>query len=258
MIAENSISVFSNMLDDIKKFWFVSLIIFHGIFFTFYTYSIFTNLSNLLFLITYAILFILSILSFVLFLIKHKNKNHTHKKIVRHKNFLKYIVNTTMLIANIIELATLGIDDFSKIILIISSITLFAQIIIEFLKIFSEKYVKDLKFALEKDFGFLNIKNWKSTSLKIIDAPLEKLATLKQDKELSKQEIKLEQHKQRYRDRTKLQKPQKILDKKRKHEEARKHEATRVNKEIAEIKSHLSTIFKKDKENNTNQQQSNK
>ena len=46
MIAERSVAVLSNMLDDIKKIWFFSLFVVQSIFIVFYAYSIYNNIEN--------------------------------------------------------------------------------------------------------------------------------------------------------------------------------------------------------------------
>ena len=245
MIAEKSISVLSNMLDDIKKFWFGSLIVFQSIFIVFYLYSIFKNLNNLIFVITYSILFILSITSFVIFLKNHYTHRKQHRKLLRHKNFLKYFVNLIMIIVNIIELTNINIDTFGKILLIVSSFSLLIQVSIELIKIFAEKYFSDLKDAFEKDFGLLNIKNWKSNSLKIIDAPLEKLASLKEKNKPTKEDIKIDKHLKRYKERKAHQNEINAIKKIEKRSEAKKQEDLRVHKEINELKSHIKTILTK-------------
>lgn len=246
MVAERSISVLSNMLDDVKKIWFVALITAQSVFMLLYAYSIYANVNRLFFLIAYITLFALSILSFILFLIKNKNKKF-NKTFFRTKNFFKYAVNATMIIVSIIETIKYGISDFNKILLIVSGVSLLAQIFIEGIKIFTEKYTEDFKTAVSEDFGWVNYLNperAKSNLIKLIDAPFEKLANLKQgkEKEISKEAQRVEEHVKRFKakreERNSIKKTQ---------------EKSRIKSELDELKSHVATIFKKTKPETENE-----
>ncbi|MBQ7977849.1 MAG: hypothetical protein IJ301_04625 [Clostridia bacterium] len=243
MIAKRSIAVLTNMLEDIKKICFCSLIIVQSIFIIFYFYSIYNNFNNLIFLITYSVLCLLSIITFILFLIKHKQNQKINKNFSRSKNFLKYIVNVIMLIVNIIDMLNFGINDFSKVLLAISGISLFIQITFEFIKIFAEKYIRDFKYAFEKDFEFFNFSKWKSNTIKLINVPFEKLEIRKtgQSKELSKEELILENHLKKFR----FIKEQKAIAKIEKKSEAKKQENLRIHKELKELKNHVANVFGK-------------
>lgn len=240
MVAERSVSVLSNMLDDIKKIWFITLIIVQSVFMLLYAYSIYANINRLFFLIAYSTLFMLSILSFILFLIKRKVKN-INKTFYRTKNFFKYAVNAAMIVVSVIETIKYGISDFNKILLIVSGATLLLQLFIECIKIFAEKYTEDLKSAFTKDFewvNFLDPKKVKSNILKIIDAPFEKLANLKEnkEKEVEKEEQRISDHVKRYK------------EKQEERDSIKKaQEETRIKNELNELKSHVAAIFKKSK-----------
>lgn len=247
MFITNSVAVLTNMLEDIKRIWYVTLVIVQSIFIILYSYSIYVNLDKTIFLITYSILFLLSLISFILFFINHKNKVFN-----RVKNNLKYIVNIIMLTVNIVEMIKFNIDDFNKILIIISAISLLVQIIVELIKIFAEKYINDFNNALKKDLeplNILNIKRIRSNLLKLVDTPLEKIAELKtgKKKELSKDEIKLIKHKKRYKSRKRKLKEQEIFKKIEKKEKLKNQEEIRVQKEIIEIKQHFANIFTRKK-----------
>lgn len=247
MFITNSVAVLTNMLEDIKRIWYVTLVIVQSIFIILYSYSIYVNLDKTIFLITYSILFLLSLISFILFFINHKNKVFN-----RVKNNLKYIVNIVMLAVNIVEMVKFNIDDFNKILIIISAISLLVQIIVELIKIFAEKYINDFNNALKKDLeplNILNIKRIRSNLLKLVDTPLEKIAELKtgKKKELSKDEIKLIKHKKRYKSRKRKLKEQEIFKKIEKKEKLKNQEEIRVQKEIIEIKQHFANIFTRKK-----------
>lgn len=252
MICENSRSVLSNMLEDIKRAWFVTLIVVQCVFMIFYSYSIYANIDRLVFLITYSILFVLSIISFVLFLLKHKKNVKQNKDLVRGKNFLKYFVNATMLIVNIIELTKFGCSDFSKILLVISGISLLVQVIIEFIKMFAERYIKYFTLALKKDFAiidYLNPKKLGSNALKVLDAPIEFVARkIKgEEKTLTKEERVLEDYKEKFKQKQEEKKERKALEKIEKAAETKKQEYIARKKEWNEIKDHFSTVFRRGK-----------
>ena len=250
MIAENSISVFTNMLEDIKKICFRTLFVVQVIFMVLYSYSIYANLDRLIFLITYSILFALSIFSFGLFLVKHKKNKKQNKEVIRAKNFLKYIVNAIMLVVNIVEMVKFGINDFSKMLLVISGVSLLVQVIFEFVKMFAEKYVRDLTLAVKKDFKYLNPGSWGAGIMKAIDAPLEALALRKEGKtkELSKEELILKEHRDKHEKRVEEHKEEKELAKIEKKAESKKQRDIALKKEMFEFKKHIATILKKKKE----------
>lgn len=252
-MATKTIPVLSNMLDDIKRFCFVSYIVIQIIFFCFYGISIYNNLNNLFFLISYISILIFSIITFILFLLR--NKKNKFNKIARIKNFYKYFINLLMIIFTIVELIKYGIDDFSKFLLIISTITLTLQIFIEFVKIFFEKYVEDLKYALSEDFSFFNLGRIKSNTLKIVDAPLKAIANLKNGKEeisLPKEELRSQKHIDRFNERKEKNKKQDKIEKLKIKKQKKEAETQRVEIEKSNIKRHLKAIFSKKEKNNKN------
>lgn len=249
MVGKYTRAVGTNMLDEIKKIWFISLIILQVIFIAFYSFSIYTNIDRLIFLITYSILFGLSIISFILFLVNHKKRKKLNKVYKKAKNYLKYVVNATMLVVNIIEMVKYGASDFNKILLIVSGISLIIQLILEGITSFAERYFRDFNIAIEKDFGFLNPKRLASTALKVVDAPLKKIAEIKtpEFKVVKKEDKILEKHIKKFDDKAE----ERELAKKEKKAEKRKEELQRVKDEFKQIGSHIKSIFSKKKDPET-------
>lgn len=242
------------MLQDIKKLWFVTLFVFQAIFIAFYAYSIYSNIGRLVFLIAYSILLALSLISFITFLIRHRQHRKQNKKFSRAKNFLKYATNFIMIIVNIIQMIKYGVDTYSKVLLIISAISLSVQIIIEIVKMFAERYIEDLKYAFEKDFELLDLSKWKSNGLKLINAPLEKIANIKKgkEKEMSKEDERIERHIQKYKDRIEEHKEQRSIERQAEKEEKKQQENLRVKQQLAELKSNIKELFTRNKKETSN------
>lgn len=234
-------AVGANFVDDIKKVCFLSLCILQAVLIVFYGYSIYANIDQVVFLISYSILCLLSIVYFIIFLIKHNNKKVKDKGIKRFKKHFAYVLNLIMIIFKIVEMFHYGIDDFSKVLLIVSGLILFIQIILEAITLFIERYIKDLNIAIDHDLGYLRHITKKSTILKLIDAPLEKLALLKEGKEKEKtdEEIRIDKHIERFEERQ----IELSIAKAEKKEEERKEEEKRIKNEIEEIKQHLKMLF---------------
>ncbi len=249
MIAENSRSVLSSMLDDIKRAWFITLCIMQSVFIVFYGYSIYSNLNKMIFLVSYSVLTLLSLVTFIVFLVSHHKQKKQNKEFVRTKNFLKYIVNATMLVFNIVELVKFGIDDFAKILLILSGVLLFAQVAMECIKIFAERYIRDFRYAFEKDFEILDPNKLKGNVWKMVDAPLEKFVQRKFgiEKELSPEEARMEEYKRKFREKNEIEKEKKKYAKIEKKAEAKKQGYIMAQKEKQEIKKHLVMILGKGK-----------
>jgi len=258
MIAENSRSVLSNMLDDIKKAWFVTLIVVQTIFIVFYTYSIYSNVDNLIFLITYSILCLLSLISFVVFLVKHKNHKKQNKRFLRIRNFIRYILNAIMLVVVIVEMVQFGISDFSKILLVVSAVSLLVQIVIECIKMFAEKYVRDFHLAIEQDFAILDPTRFRSNILKMINIPLDKIVLMKEgkEKELSEDEKRLEEHRNRFTARMQEQEEWKSVERMEKRIEKKKQEELRIGKEWKKIKEKVICLVGKKKKDETEEKSS--
>ncbi|MBE5756379.1 MAG: hypothetical protein E7342_01130 [Clostridiales bacterium] len=226
MIAERTRFALHNLLIDVKKIYAIFSYVLYGVFFIFYGFSIYSTINKLPFLIIYCILCFLTLLSLIFFLIKNKENKETIRKINRIKNFFKYAVLFTMLVVNVVEMLKFGTSDFNKIMLFVSGLFLVIQIIFEFVTMFVEKYVKVLTDAIQKDFEFIHPTTWKRGALRILDAPLEKLARKKSGEE------KEENHSfDEFVETVKKTNKQKEKDKRK--------------KEIEQIKTHVNTIFKK-------------
>ena len=219
------------LIEDVKKILFWTTIIVSLIFFGFYGYSIYKNVDNLIFLITYSLLFSISVITFVNYLLTYSKNTKRMKNFNRFLRVFKYIVNGTMLVVNVVNMFTYQTSDLSKMLLIVSAISLFVQVVVELLRIFVENYVEMFMFAVQKDFSIFfktsELGGIKGAALKIIDAPIERIAkkiTKEKEPELTKSELKFK----------------KIEDE---FEEKQKEKAeVIVNNEKAEIKSHLKVI----------------
>lgn len=246
MIGKNTVAVCSNMLDEIKKIWFVSLIILQAIFMVVYSYSIYINLDRLIFLVSYSILFVLSIVSFILFLINQKKRKKLNKVYKKTRNYLKYVVNVIMLIVNIVEMVKYGATDFNKILLLVSGILLIVQLILEGITLFAERYIRDLHLAFEKDFSSFYPNRLPSNLLKVVNAPLKKIAEIKNTEfnVVKKEDKILEKHIQKYDKKTE----ERESIKRREKIEKRKEELERIKIQCKQIGTNVKLIFTKKKD----------
>jgi len=245
MIAERSIAVLSDMLDDIKKILFYTIIVVQSIFVIFYGYSIYNNLQNIIFLITYSVLFVLSITFFINSIVKHNSDKSLNKNGKRFLNICKYLVNGTMLVVNVIELVKYGATDISKILLIVSAISLFVQVAIELIKVFMEKHFKRLKLALELDFKFFyKFKEYKGNFYEMLEAPVEKLANWieKKEPEKSDEEIVLDSLVEKYEKKAEKKKAEKQEKKSQKKLETKQRSHENAEKQKEEFRQHIGVI----------------
>ena len=231
-------AVGTKLIEDVKKILFWTTIIVSLIFFGFYGYSIYNNVDNFIFLITYSLLFSIAVITFVNYLLTHSKTTTRIKRFKRFLRVLKYIVNGTMLVVNVINMIIYPVSDLSKILLIVSAISLLVQIIVELLRIFIENYVNMFMIAVQDDFSIVfkasELGGVKGAALKIIDAPIEAIAkkiTKEKEPELTKTELKVKKLEEDFEERLIEQKREKEIKKQ-----------TIVNNEKNEIKSHLKVI----------------
>lgn len=246
-----SFAVLKNMLKDIEKILHITIIIVQSIFFITYGYSIYCNLDNILFLIIYIILFALSLFYFIFYLKTYKKGSKLIDRIKRFSRIFKYLVNGTMVVVKCVEMVEFGISDFNKILLIVSAVSLLAQVVIEFIRIFTEKYIDLFTEAVKMDLAWVGklgkVKEVKGNLFELIDAPLEALAnkiegTTPSEPELTEIQKKLNKMAEDYEVEVKETKKEK---KEKKKEEIRRKSKENADKQKQEIKEHLNVIKKK-------------
>lgn len=85
-----------------------------------------------------------------------------------------------MLVLNVIDMIKFGASDLNKILLALSGISIFAQIIVEFVRAYVERYAEYMIMAFEQDLGILGklgeIGDVKGNILKIVNKPLQAVA----------------------------------------------------------------------------------
>ena len=234
-------AVGEKMIEDIRKIVFYTTIVVQFIFFAFYGYSIYNNINKLTFLIIYASLLGLSAISFINFLITYNNSSKANKHFKRFLRVLKYLANGTMLVISAYEIIKFSGSNLSKIILIASALSLFVQVIFEFIRIFIEKYTELFIVSAQMDLQFvtnlMKIKEVKGNLLELIEDPLEAIANKHERKE--QKPSKTEEYVNRLADE---------FDAKHK-EKAKEHHQKRVDEQKKEIVEHIHTIknfFKRD------------
>lgn len=189
------IGVTNKLIADIEKIFYWTNIVVQSIFFGYYGYSIYSNIHNLAFLIIYSLLLIFSTMGFVYYLRNYQNKDKANFKAIR-KTFRisRYAINGSMLVLNMIEIIRYGGSQLTYTLIAFSTTSLFIQIIVEFVRNFSDSYIDLFRIAIEKDTAFLrsmpDIKDFKGNLLGLVDAPLGALAKKGENKkrELSENE----------------------------------------------------------------------
>lgn len=248
--------VLSQIVDDIKKIAFWSNIIVQFIFFVFYIYSICTNINHIILLTIYSTLLLIATITFITFLTTHLKKIKKPKRFYRLLRFGKYFTNGTLIALNIYAMIKYGATDWNKIILAVSLISLFIHLIIESIRMLTERYAKWLSIAIENDFSLLvkwnNLKEGKTTLLSIVNAPLENWANKLENKEteLTEDEIYVNQLAQKYEENAK--------EKKIQHQTQVKEQKKATNKLakaniITNLKRIKNSIFKKKPKQNDNE-----
>lgn len=248
MVLKNTRMVLSNLLDDIKKFWFVALCVVQTVFILFYSYSIYNNLSKTIFLVIYSVLLLISTTTFILIVINYLKHKKSNVAFNRGKNIVKYLANLTMIVTNIFETIKYGSTDFNKILLIVSVVSLLIQILIEIVKVFAELYGEALKAAVTKDFELLEFLNKDKAPAKIISAiakPLEKIAGI--ETEQTSEDKILEKHKKRYAKKQEELDELKLIKKQEQEEEGK----LAVRKEVKRLKTAVAKILNTDTSTDT-------
>ena len=179
-IMQRTRGIFNQMVNDVRRVVFWTNIIVQSIFFVFYGFSIYESIQNIPFLILYSILLLISIITYITFLVVNIKKLNKPKNFNRALRIFKYFANGTMLILNVIDMIKFGASDLNKILLALSGISIFAQIIVEFARAYVERYTDLIKIALEEDLGILakldEIRDVKGNFLKLVNKPLQSLA----------------------------------------------------------------------------------
>lgn len=226
---------------DIEKLLHVVNVIVSLFFIGYYCYSIYINIDNITFLVINSIFLFLGIFGFILYLVTYK-KNNKNIKII--KNIIgksKYLTKVAVLIINTVNVWKYGGTLISKILLIVSAITIISQLLLEIIKIFIFKYVELFNESIHQDLEFVfnlsKIKESKGNFFEMLDAPLEKLANKLEGKEKvkTKGEKELDKLVDQYGDKVK-----ELNDAKKAETKARSEDRAQYHKEG--IKEHLKTI----------------
>ena len=188
MLLGRTRAVANNLIEDIKKILFYTTVLVQSVFFIFYGYSIAKSLDNLLFFIIYSLLFILAVINFIYYLKTH-NIQHKKNKFIFSLKIFRYILNLTMIVTNCIQILTSASSDLSKIFLIFSVLSYFVQIVLEFVKVFVERYVELFSKSLELDLEIIDIlfnkpKEVKGNFFALLDKPLEAIANKIENKQV--------------------------------------------------------------------------
>lgn len=244
-ILSRTKGIFSQMLSDIRKITFITNIIVQTIFFIYYIFTICNSVNNIVFLITYSVLLLIATITFITYLTVHIRKIKKPKYFYRLLRVVKYFTNGIMLFLNIYEMIRYGISDLNKIILVISAISLIAQIVIELVRLFVEKYVRLVTTSLEMDLGILgklgSLKEVKGNFFKLIDLPLEVIANKIDHKEpqLSEDEIYINEVAEKYAEQAKIKKDQKKEETKKRSDEKARREKKKIVEHWGVIKNYI-------------------
>jgi hypothetical protein len=222
---ERTSAVIDKTLKDLQRLSFWVYLLVQTIFVGLYAFKIYASREKIVYLVLYSILAGLSLFAFVFYLSTYKNKKA--QSIIKTKRGIrigKYSANAIMIIVILVEFAQGGASELSIILSGISMVSFAAQILIECLRVFYERYAKLLEVALNKDIA--GIETF-THPLKAIDAPLEALSAKLNGapkEEMDETERYVEGLKDDYQAKKKI------------------HKAERSRKDKAQIKGHLMAI----------------
>ena len=246
-VLPRTIAVGKKMIKDIERILYWTTIVVQLIFFISYGYSIYTNISNIVFLVIYSILFVFSVINFIYYLVTYNSDN---KKAVgtvkRGFRVFKYLINGTMLGVNIFEMINYGTSDWNKILLVVSGVSLLAQIVLELVRLFVGRYIDLFTEAIGMDLAIIEkiakVKEVKGNVFELIDAPLEKLANKLEGKDPNDDLTET----QKYLNELALVEKEKARQAKiEKKMRIKQNSDEKAQKQKGEIKEHLSIIKNK-------------
>jgi uncharacterized membrane protein YgaE (UPF0421/DUF939 family) len=142
-----------------------------------------------------------------------------------------------MLVLNLIEIIRYGGSNIAYTLIVLSSISLIIQIIVEFIRVFVSEYVSLYTIAIDKDTQFLrriqDVKDVKGNFYGIVDAPLEVIA-----KKIKKGSNELSEKEKLVESLANISKTKKSNKRKVRHKE-------NVKRQKEEIREHLNIIKKR-------------
>lgn len=232
---DRTTAVVEKTLKDLSRISFVITIVVQVFFLILYGYKIYINLfDHPYYLAIYSTLAVVSIFGFIFFLVTHKNRN---EKVVLGTNrvvrICKYFANAAVIVVVLIEFTQKDVTDLDVVISGISIASFALQVVMEFIRVLYEKYSELIKIALTKDLEKFDFgKKFYGSIGKPIEALANKVnGVKKEEKELSKAEIEVDELTEDYRTR---QKETKSVKKKAVRDE---------------FWGHFKRIFRRDKKN---------
>lgn len=187
MILPRTFAVIDKLLKDIEKILYRTTIIVQLIFFGYYGYSIYSNLSNITYLIAYFLLLAFSTIGFIYYLVNYRIKgSNTVRTIKMSFRISKYVINGSMLLLNVFEIIRHGGSDIAYALVILSSISLVIQVMLEFIRGFATLYFDLFTIAVDKDTKFItkfkDVVDFKTHAYRLADSPLEVLTNNRSSK----------------------------------------------------------------------------
>lgn len=206
---KRTIAVLDKTLRDLTKLSYWIFVVVQIIFLALYGFKIYTHLGDLIYFIPYVALAALSLFGFIFFLSTYKNRR---KKGVmgtkRSVRIMKYLANGLMIVVLLIEFLNRTVSPLEIIVSVISILGFIAQIVIEVVRIFYERYAELFAIALEKDLEpYAILLDPKAKFYERINAPLAAMTgRAVEEKVPSRQELYVEQLKEDYEEKRRAQK----------------------------------------------------
>ncbi|HZJ89666.1 MAG TPA: hypothetical protein VFD05_03155 [Bacilli bacterium] len=194
-------AVLDKTIRDLTKLSYWIFVVVQVIFLALYGFKIYTHLGDLIYFIPYVVLSVLSLFGFIFFLSTYK---HRRKKGVmgtkRSVRIMKYLANGLMIVVLLIEFLNRTVTPLEIIVSVISILGFIAQVVIEVVRIFYERYAELFAIALEKDLApFAILLDPKGKFYERINAPLAAMTgRVAEEKVPSRQELYVEQLKEDY------------------------------------------------------------
>ena len=159
---DNSKRALSDIIQVLQKVLDVFSIVLFVVFTGFYGYQIYIHINDSIFiLIIYCVLILIHTLTFIFSKISKVDKNLTHaekyeqKRQIRNRKrvfkIIKLSVNTAAIIWNFVDIITGTVSDLRIMIVLISAVLLFAQILMEIVLSLLLVYFDNLRIAVIED-----------------------------------------------------------------------------------------------------------
>ena len=163
---DRSRKALASIIDILQKTLEAFSIILFIVFTLFYGYQIYAHIDSVVFIVVYSLLIVIHTLAFI-FAKTSKVKGETHaeryeqRRAIRNRKrvfkIIKLSINALAIIWNVIEIFTSKVSDLRIMIVIISAVLLFAQILMEIILSLLISYFDNFRIAIIEDIKSIDM-----------------------------------------------------------------------------------------------------